>query len=201
MKKKLLVFMLLLVTVIVLAVPTPALAWGGRTTTQTAFVAVAKAYVSNPGTITDFHQVSRSVWVQSTDGEEVQGQIITSPRWPAVNGAGFQIAHHSTTYLNFATMKITGTAEGTITVAKPDGTVYLTGSYKAFIRGSFSVDANGVPNIYDRIYDAATWTLSGTAGGASVSASGIAFANLSWTEVLPGNYTLAGPMILTGTYK
>jgi len=208
--KKLLVLLLLLVTVLVLAVPAPALAWTGRSS-QTAFVAVAQVAVVAPGD-PQIQPLGNNWLVQTTTGEVVAGQILSAQKWPEVVGAGIVFQHQSKTYLNLLTLKITGTATGTVTVGPVDAQgnltgVWMTGTYSAFIRGSFSLDANGQPTIYDRIFDTARWSLTGVGGPvAGITASGIGLASLTWMPVAvddEGNpiYTLAGPMVLTGVYK
>ncbi len=193
--KKLLVLMLLLVTVIVLAVPTPALAWGGWRT-QTAFVANAQVYVSNPGEVHPYPIGSSYIYV-NTIGEQVAGTILSSNGWPAIQGFTILFDHQSRTFINLNTMKITGTATGTVTVF--DGaTPVMGGTYSAFIRGDVSMDPLTGQIIYTKIYDSATFSLSGAPGTdfAGISANGFGFANLDWI-----GYTLAGPMVLTGTYR
>jgi hypothetical protein len=200
--KKLLVLMLLLVTVVILAVPTPALAWGGWGN-KTAFVAVAEVAVVNPGVVTP-RKIGNSYIIQTTTGEQVAGNIVSCNHWPDIVGLQILFEHQSTTFLNLRTMKITGTARGSITVMTAAGQPMMAGSYSAFIRGTFSLDENGDPVIYDRIFDAARFSLTGVNGTdfAGITASGIGVASLKWTY-LPdyGLSTLAGPMILTGTYQ
>ena len=202
MKKKLLVIMLLLITVAVLAIPTPALAWGGNRTTQNRFVATATIYVTSPGVSTEPVRTGPfSLWKMSTDFEMVEGTINNAFGWPAVAGCGIRIEHHSTIYLNYRTMRFNGTAKDTITVTN-GSTTYMTGSYSAFISGSFTAAGEGAqPDSYDNVIDAAQWTMSGTAGGQAVTASGTGLARLTWTQVGPEQFTLAGPLFMSGTYK
>jgi hypothetical protein len=201
MKKKLLVFLLLMVTVIVLAVPTPALAWGGRST-QTAFTANAQLFGINPGTVTPRY-LGTSYILLNTVGEQIYGTIGSSNGWPAIQGLNILFQHQSNTFVNLNTMKITGTATGTITVLDSANNPVMQGSYSAFIRGDVGLDpVYGL--IYTKIYDTATFTLNGAPGTAfaGISANGLGFANLSWQFVPQiGQYSLAGPMTLAGTYR
>lgn len=196
MKKKLLVVMLLLVTLAVLAIPTPALAWGGWSN-QTAFVARAMVGVTDAGTV-QVKPLGTSYLLLNTTGEQVAGTIESSRGWPAIDGYNIVFSHQSRTIINLNTMRITGTATGTVTVLTPAGAPVMTGTYSSFIYGTVSVDPVTMGITYDKIYDSATFSINGIPGTdfAGISANGFGFANLDWI-----GYTLYGPMTLTGTYK
>ena len=158
--KKLLALMLLVVTIVILAVPMPALA-KKSTNNQAAFLAVAQVAVASPGNVS---QEPSEPYKLHTDGEMVVGNIVSAPGWRGVAGADIVFIHSSDTVLDFATMKITGDAVGVIYVGKlapggiqPNGKgweeLWLQGTYDATIRGTFSVDENMQVTSYDKTFD------------------------------------------------
>lgn len=206
--KKLLALMLLLVTVIILAIPTPALAWDGRYSgtsgdrygsytgyTQHSFTADAFLAVTGQGQVNTRYLGPYYIF-NTTVGEEISGTITSSSGWD-VAGLDIVFRHQSNTFINLYTMKITGTATGTITVVQ-DGSPVMTGSYSAFIRGDVAYGTSGL--IYSQIYDSAAFSLSGVPGTdfAGTSAYGFGFADLLWNPVYQ---TLMGSMTLSGLYR
>jgi hypothetical protein len=206
--KRILVSTILLATLLTLMIPSPALASRVDLPARgTAFLGTAQVAVVNPGTVSS-KTIGSSIIIQNTIGEMVAGKVISSKSWPELVGADILIIHKSDTLLNLKTNKITGTARGTILIGriKADysgmAEVWMQGDYSALIRGSISFNGSGTPVIYDKIFDAAKFSLNGVGYGfEGISASGTGFAQLKWTEISPGVITLAGPMVLTGLYK
>ena len=175
---------------------------------ETRFTATAQLAVVNGGEV-EATPIGENFILQKTTGEMVAGEVLSSKKWPEIAGAQILFIHESRTIMNLRSNKITGTAVGTILIGKINADytgmaeVWMQGNYRALIRGSFTLDGEETPVIYDKIFDAARFDLEGVGYGfEGVSASGRGLAKLTWQEVNPpGIYTLAGPMLLNGTYK
>lgn len=202
MKKTLITIGLTLALVMTAVMPSPVMAAPAAASEKNRcsepFKAEGQAAVTAGGTITSQRMFGKNIMIIQRSGEVISGQIASSPEWPELTGAVFQIVQNATTSLNFQNHKFNSVATGTVTVVKGEGS-YMVGKYRAFMRGEFTGDELSQV-VFDYVIDLGHLDLDGVSGlfsGVSVKAT--AYAKLSLTPIsVPPFATLAGPITLKG---
>jgi len=167
---------------------------------STPFTAEAQVYISSAGISTVVGQHGPLISEQ-TVGEVISGQVLSSLRWPELEGATFTMDCVSNdAVLNMKSLTLLGKATGTITLIGADQSSVMKGTFRAVIRGKFYLDESGQPVFY-QVEDSAAWELNGT-GGVFVGTTARGEASVTLTPITLGSQTtLGGLMQLRGVYR
>ncbi len=193
MKKRLLVFGLVLALAMSAIMPAPVFAADEE---RTEFAAAGMAYVTDAGTIMSYGFDNKNQYRYFKEGETIQGQIIESD-WADFIGAEFEIVEDCDTQMDYKTGKLMSTADGEITVAAADGSVFVGRIYNAVMHGDFTaIDAETI--IFNNVDYHGQIELEGVSGNLEGTAvRGTVSATFEFVEEMG---TLVGEVSIKGTY-
>ena len=190
MRKKLLIFSLVLSLLVVLFAPGTAVARSERGMPKyqpQAFHAEAGVWVTDPGTSTQYG-LTIMTW-----GEKAEGVFAVSNGWESMVGATLKVHHNSAIRLDPANGTFAGRAWATITVTFPGDSQRLYGTYSASLSGNFMM--HGEQLVILSVIDDGEFRVAGRDGRGLVMASGDWLGNLTFNGA-----TLEGTAIVDGQY-